>query len=148
MSKISIVIDIDPDKLTDLIGKAKDLNDNNKVFATLSKVRKPMADLKDALETIEAIERDIKQAISDKARALYGNDWKVISGTGYKIGRQLSGAVYEMNGEPDERFLVIKKSIDSKAVTEYVKGEGKLPKGITAATNRTESIRITLPEVE
>lgn len=144
MSKISIVIDIDPDKLTGLIAKAKDLKDNDKIFATLSEIAKPKAELKEALDTIEAIEREVKQAISDRARALYGNDWTVIAGTGYKIGRQMSGAIYEINGDPEEHFLKIAKSVNSDAVTDHIKGVGKLPEGIAINPNRSEVIRITV----
>jgi hypothetical protein len=75
---------------------------------------------------------------------LYGNDWNVIAGTGYKIGRQMSGAVYEINGDPAEQFVKIAKSVDSDAVTNYVKGNGKLPEGVAVNPNRTEVIRLTI----
>ncbi len=144
MGKISLTIEINTEDLAAIVNKAKDLQNNDKVFGALSAIAKPKQELKDALETVEAIERDIKQAISDKARKLYGNDWKVIAGTGYKIGRQMSGSVYEINGEPADQFVKIARSINSDAVTDYVKGNGTLPEGVAINPNRTEVIRLTI----
>lgn len=144
MSKLNIVIDLDTESLTGAITTVKDLNDNNKVFGILSGIAKPKAELKEALEAIEAVEREIKQVISDRARSLYGNDWKVIAGTGYKIGRSMSGSVYDFNGEPEPQFVKVARSIDTDAVTDYVKGNGKLPDGVAINPNRTEVIKLTV----
>lgn len=144
MNPINITISIDPDSIVTAIDEAKDLQNNDKVFAALSKVAGPKEELKQALAAIENVERLAKGAISNKAQTLYGNDWKVISGDGYKIGRQMSGALYDFNGEPDEQFVKVVRSIDSDAVTEYVKGNGVMPEGVALNPKRSEVIKITI----
>lgn len=144
MGKISVTIDLDTETLAAVVTKAKNLQDNDKIFAMLSSIAKPKSELKDALDTIEVIEREIKQAISDKARKLYGQDWSAITGKGYKIGRSMSGSVYEINGEPEARFVKVSTSVDSDAVTDFVKGNGSMPEGITVNPNRTEVIKLTI----
>lgn len=146
--KINLTIEIDIDALKASISRSKALEDNDKVFAVLSSIAAPKIQLKQALEVVEGIEREIKQLISDKAQTLYGSDWNVIQGTGYRISRQKSGALYELNGEPDKRFVKITRSINSDAVTEFVKGNGKLPEGVAINTNRTEVIKLTVSNEE
>lgn len=143
---INLTININPDEIIEVLEKVKKLENNDKIFALLSQVAEPKRQLKEALDVVEDAERKIKQAISDKAKALYGNDWAAIAGTGYKITRQMSGAVYDIDGEADvpDEFKKVAISLDSDLVTNYVKANGKLPEGIVTNPNRQEAIRLTV----
>jgi hypothetical protein len=143
---ININININPDEIISVLEKVKKLENNDQVFKMLSQVATPKQELKDALEIIEDAERKIKRAISDRAGKLYGKDWQAIAGNGYKIGRQMSGSVYELENDaevPDE-FKKVAISLDSDIVTSYVKANGKLPDGIVVNPNRQEVIRLTV----
>lgn len=144
---IELNIKIDEGKLKSLLTEADNLNDNDQVFGKLTEVVAAKKQLEDALETVAKIEAEAKQNIDARAKALYGNDWQAISGTGYKITRSFTGAVYMMNPDqkPDKKFLKIVESLDTAKIKAAIElNGGKLPKGVELNPNRNTSIRITL----
>lgn len=144
---IELNIKIDEEKLKSLLTEADNLNDNDQVFGKLTEVVAAKKQLEDALETVAKIEAEAKQDIDARAKALYGNDWQAISGTGYKITRSFTGAVYTMNPDqkPDRKFLKIVESLDTAKIKAAIElNGGKLPKGVELNPNRNTSIRITL----
>lgn len=144
---IELNIKIDDEQLEKTIADAEQLSDNDKVFASLTEVVKAKKELEDALEVVSKLEAKAKQDIDAKAKALYGNDWQAIAGTGYKITRSFTGAVYMINPDqrPDKKYLKITESIDTAKVKAAIElNDGKLPKGIELNPHRNTSIRITL----
>lgn len=144
---IELNIKIDDEKLEKTIADAEQLSDNDKVFASLTEVVKAKKELEDALEVVARLETKAKQDIDAKAKSLYGNDWQAIAGTGYKITRSFTGAVYIINPDqrPDKKYLKVTESIDTAKVKAAIElNDGKLPKGIELNPHRNTSIRITL----
>lgn len=144
---VELNIKIDDEKLEKTIADAEQLSDNDKVFASLTEVVKAKKELEDALEVVARLEAKAKQDIDAKAKALYGNDWQAIAGTGYKITRSFTGAVYIINPDqrPDKKYLKVTESIDTAKVKAAIElNDGKLPKGIELNPHRNTSIRITL----
>lgn len=145
---IDIEIKIDEQELKSSIEGFISYQDNEELFSKLSSVVKAKKELLDALEKIEAIEKESKGIINSKAKSLYGSDWKVIAGKGYKITRSSTGAVYTINPEVkvNKKFLKVIESIDTKAVELELEKTEKLPKGIEYNPQRGESLRITIDE--
>lgn len=144
---IELNIKIDDEQLENTINNAEQLKDNDKVFASLTEVVKAKKQIEDALEVVSKLEAKAKQDIDAKAKALYGNDWQAIAGTGYKITRSFTGAVYMINPDqhPDKKYLKVTESIDTAKVKAAIElNDGKLPKGIELNPHRNTSIRITL----
>lgn len=144
---IELNIKIDDEQLENTINNAEQLKDNDKVFASLTEVVKAKKQIEDALEVVSKLEAKAKQDIDAKAKALYGNDWRAIAGTGYKITRSFAGAVYMINPDqrPDKKYLKVIESIDTAKVKAAIElNDGKLPKGIELNPHRNTSIRITL----
>ena len=144
MKKLDLNLSIDVESIVKSIAESKTLEDNELIFAKLSQIAFDKAQIAVFLDTFEKIEREVKQAVNDKAKSLYGTEWTAVKGQGYKITRSFTGSVYEIVGEPDSEFLDIKISPKSKAIEVFVKAKSTLPKGITYNPNRGESIRITV----
>lgn len=126
------------------IKQAASLKDNQQLFHDLAEIAQVKNSLKEIIDEVDAVDRQVKQTINDRAKALYGSDWDVISGDGFKISRSFTGAVYEVTGTPKKAFLKIVTNADSGAIDEYIKQHSKLPEGIALNENRGESIRITI----
>jgi hypothetical protein len=139
-------LEIDIDTLRQALESAPKLDDESAVFEQLSLVARSKSLINDALEQVERIEQLAKQIINSKAKELYGRDWVVIKGDGYKINRVLGGAVYEINGIPKKDFIVVKESPDTKKIEIYREINSKLPDGISLNEHRSESIRIKVNE--
>lgn len=137
---------IDEDELKSIINQALDFKENEMLFGQLAAVSIAKKELKDSLDKIEKIETEAKGLINSKAKALYGNDWQVITATKYKILRSKTGAVYTLN--PDipvsKKFIKVVQSIDTDAVKAQLEKTEKLPKGIELNPTRGESIGITI----
>ena len=145
-NKLELKLSIDLEAIIKAVEDSKTLEDNELVFAKLSQFafdRKQVDAFNDAFEEVE---RMVKQVINDKAKALYGPEWKAIAGKGYKISRSPTGSMYEISdpSKVDDKFLKVKLSTDSKAVDEFIKANSKLPEGLIYAPNRGESIRIKI----
>lgn len=145
--KITIAVEIDLAEVQGIVDAALKLEDNAELFNKLAEFATVKAKIKDAVEAIDKVETDIKGIINSKAKQLYGNDWQAIAGQGYKISRSFTGAKYEQVGAAPEQFIIIKQSVDSKAVDNYVKANSALPEGIAVNQSRGESIRITVKEL-
>lgn len=146
-NKIVINVDIDLDEVNSIVTDALKLDDNAQLFSKLAEFAKVKAQVANAIEALDKIEADIKGVVNAKAKQLYGDNWQAIAGPGYKISRSFTGAKYEHIGEAEEQFIVIKQSINSKAVDEYVKANSELPTGIAVNGSRGEQIRITVKEL-
>lgn len=146
--KIDINVSIDLAEVQGIADAALSLDDNAALFGKLAEFATVKRQLDDAMDAIKKVETDIKGIINAKAKQLYGPQWQAISGPGYKISRSYTGAKYEQVGAAPEQFIIIKQSVDSKAVDDYVKGHNELPAGIAQSTARGESIRITVKEVQ
>lgn len=131
-------------ELREQIEKATKIEDGEQFFESLSEVYKIKAEIGAIMDQITSIEADAKGLINTKAKALYGNEWQAISGEKFKITRSRTGDVYTITGQAPPRFVKIKKTVDSKAVDNYVAEKGKLPTGIEINDQRGESIRVTL----
>ena len=139
-------IKIDDEALKSSISEATDLNDNEAMFANLTKISEAKKELSDALDLVSSMESLAKSEIDSRAKTLYGNDWQAIAGSGYKISKSYTGAVYNISPDvkPAKKYLVIKESINTKVVEAELEVNGKLPKGIEPNKSRGTSIRITL----
>ena len=139
-------IKIDDEALKANILEATDLNDNEAMFERLTEIAKAKKELSDALDQITSLESLAKSEIDSRAKTLYGNDWQAIAGSGYKISKSYTGAVYNISPDvkPAKKYLVIKESINTKVVEAELEVSGKLPKGIEPNKSRGTMLRITL----
>lgn len=147
---VKIELEINVDELRDVINDSKDLNDNEQLFANLVQFARAKKKINDLLDQIISIEEDAKGLIKSRAQALYGDGWQAIKGRGYKISRSSTGAVFSIQPDkkPPKDFLIIKESLDSKKVEQFIKETGKLPKGIEYNASRGTSLRITVSDDE
>ena len=146
MGKLELTISIDIDRIEKIIRKSKDLREDEAVFSELAWLMEARGNVDQLVEEWEDAERQIKQALNDKAKSLLGKDWSALDGDGFSLRRSLTGSVYQLvdpEAAPKE-VLDIKIGVNSKAVTEYIKANSKLPDGLAYNTNRNESIRIKL----
>lgn len=138
--------EVDLEGLKAIVEGAADLNDNQEMFQSLSRISAAKKELKDILDELEDYEAGAKNLILQKARQLYGSDWQTISGKGYKITRSATGNVFIRN--PDlkvaKKYVEIKESLKTKLIQEDLEKTGKLPEGIEVNPQRGESIRITI----
>jgi hypothetical protein len=145
---IKLDLEIDLEALKDVVEKAKDLNDNEELFSQLVEVYRVKKQVGDILDQLTSIETEAKGFIKAKADAIYGSEWTAIKGKGYKITKSSTGSVFNIlpDVKPPKQFLVIKESLDSKLVENFIKEKGKLPKGIEYNPSRGSSIRVTVNE--
>lgn len=145
---IKLELEIDLEQLKETIENAPDLKDNQELFSRLTEVYRAKQMVNDILDEIISIEATAKGLIKSKADALYGANWTAIKGKGYKITKSGTGAVYSIapDQKPPKKFLVVKESLDSKLISEYLKETGKLPKGIDYNPSRGSSIRVTVQD--
>jgi len=141
---IKIDLEIDLEKLKETIENALDLNDNQQLFEQLIEFERVKKQVSDIMDSIKSIEADAKGLIASKANALYTDKWEAIKGQNYKITKSPTGSVFEIDGEPAEEFIVIKKTANTKAVNQYIKDNGKLPDGLQYNASRNTSIRINI----
>lgn len=135
---------IDTEKIKSQIAEAKELKDSKELFETLALLTSTGKEIKDALEEFAGLEREIKQAINDRAKSLYGDKWSAIAGEKYKVSRSFTGNVYDISDEVDKKFVVVKKSANTKEIDNYIKEKGQLPKGVDLNSQRGEMLRITV----
>jgi hypothetical protein len=143
---IKIEAEIDIEGLKETIENAKDLNDNKELFDRLVEVARIKKIANDILDQTASIEGQVKGLINSKATALYGNEWEAIKGDNYKITRSGTGAVFKIIGKVQNKFKVVKESLDTEAVTDYIRKSGKLPTGVDYNPTRGSSIRITVQD--
>lgn len=143
---ITLNIEIDDERIKEVIEQSKDLGKDEKVFKMLSDLMSHKKMVDDMNDLWGSIERDIKQALNDKAKDLLGKDWTALDGQGFSLRRSLTGSVYTLT-DPDkvpEELLDVKITVKSKEVDNYIKANSKLPDGLSYNPNRNESIRIKL----
>lgn len=142
---ININASFDLQELRDSIQSVDRVEDAEAFFEQLTRISKAKAELAALSDALASVEQEAKGLINAKAKALYGEDWQTVKGHGFKITRSRTGAVYDITGKPQAKFVKVKKSVDSKAVEEFiVRNDGKLPAGIDYNPKRGESIRITV----
>lgn len=136
---------VDTEMVSTIIQQSKDLQGTD-VFEKLSQFQEVKNSLGDAADTLKSLEAEVKSLINSKAKALFGVEWKAIAGHGFKITRSGTGSVYESPeiDKVDKNFVEVKKSLNSKAVDEFIKENSKLPNGIMYNPRRGEQIRITV----
>ena len=144
--KILIHAVIDMAEVEQIVTDALKIEDAPGLFEHLSKIAQVKKMLADASEQLAKAEADAKGLINAKAKQLYGDNWQAIKGRNFKISRSYTGAKYEHTAAADEAFIVVKTSVDSKAVETFVKENNKLPEGIEVNRARGEMIRITVAE--
>lgn len=144
MSKLVVHAEIDLDTTLVHIADAPELESSEAVFEGLSQIAAAKAEANRVLDEVVAAELQVKQAINDKAKALYGPNWEAIKGERFKIVRYRTGSIYELAGEADPEFLKVTTTVDSDAVDKYVTERETLPEGIEINPNRGETIRITV----
>ncbi len=147
-NQIDIELHIDIESLRETIESALDLNDNQLLFEKLIEFESAKKKINEALDLIKSIEADAKGLILSKANALYTDKWEAIKGKNYKITKSSTGSVFNVTDEADEEFVVLKKTANTKVINQYIKDNGKLPKGLTYNESRGVSLRITVHEDE
>jgi len=143
---VKIELEINVDELKDVIKDSTDLNDNEQLFSNLVQFARAKKQIGDVLDQITSIEDEAKGLIKSKAQALYGDGWQAIKGKGYKISRSYTGAVFSLDGKAPKEFVIVKESLDSKLIENYIKETGKLPKGVSYNPSRGTSLRITVSD--
>jgi hypothetical protein len=146
MSKIELHISIDVDRIEKTIRKSKDLQLDEQVFHELSWLMDNKKAVDELNDQWEAVEKTIKQALNDKAKALLGPQWKALDGDGFSLRRSLTGAIYQIADAEKipEALLDVKLTVKSKEVENYIKANSKLPDGLSYNPNRNEQIAIKL----
>lgn len=141
---MKIEAEINLDWLKDQIANAKEITGDEEYFEQLSSIEVVKKQVNDILDQVKSLEAEAKGLINEKAKMLYGNDWQVISGKHVKITRSQTGAVYSITGTPGAKFVEIKKTVNSKAVDQFVAEHNRLPKGIDINPSRGEQLRVTI----
>ena len=141
-NKVKIEVEFDVDKIKEDIKNAKTLESDRDFFQNLVVLTKLKKKLEEAFDIYEGIEREIKQEISDKAKALYGDSWTAIKGDNFKITRSFFGSVFEITDETPKAYVKIKKSPDTEAIKLFIKEHNGLPKNVVYSPNRSEAIKI------
>ncbi len=129
-------------KVADDLLQLTALEDSEALFYRLAKIQEVKDQFKSFQNELDVVESDVKSIIKDKALTLYGSNWTAIKGSGYKITRSRTGAVYEEIGKALDKFINIKRTVDAELVDVYVAKNGKLPAHITVNEHRGESIQI------
>lgn len=144
MAKVEVDVQADVDELLELITKVKDLEDSEELFKKLSGIQTVKDALGRAQDIVTSAEGQVKTAINDKAKSLYGNQWQVIAGNGYKITRSMTGSVYDIADIEaiDDKLTTTKTTVNTKAVEKAIQETGKLPEGVELNPKRGESIQI------
>lgn len=147
-NKVKLELELDIDKLQSVIENAKDLNDSQELFNSLTEVYRAKNKIGELLDQLIGIETEAKGWIKSKADTLYGKGWSAIKGKGYKINKSATGSVFNIlpDQKPPKQFLVVKESLDSKLVEQHIKETGKLPKGIEYNASRGTSIRVVVSD--
>lgn len=147
-NKVKIEVEFDVDKIKEDIKNAKTLESDRDFFQNLVVLTKLKKKLEEAFDIYEGIEREIKQEISDKAKALYGDSWTAIKGDNFKITRSFFGSVYGVDDDTPAKWVKIKKSPNTEEINNFIKEKNTLPKGVIYSPNRTESIKIKVQNYE
>lgn len=145
-NEVNINYTFDIDKLKHIIENSKNLNNNEELFFHLAEVARAKKQIDDIKDLLISVDQEAKSLINSKAKALYGSDWQAIKGEGYKITKSFTGSIYSIVDKPNKKFLVIKESVNSSAVDDYVEENEKLPKGIDFNPQRGESIRVVVKD--
>lgn len=141
---------LDLDKVKLIIGNSKDLKGDEQFFEAMSAMSFAKQAVKDVLDQVESYERDAKQQINDRAKALYGKDWQVIEGEHFKISRSATGSVYELidseaAAKVDPNLIKVAMAVDAKVADTYREShDNKVPNGIAVNEHRGERIMITV----
>ena len=144
--KLELQVTLDIGQIRKTIEASKNLQEDHEVFKSLSSLMEVKRLVSELNEVWDQAEREIKQAINDKAKALYGTQWRAIDGDGFKVTRSMSGSVYQII-DPDkvpEEMLEIKVGVKTKAVDNFIKEKSTLPEGIAYNPDRNEQLRINL----
>jgi hypothetical protein len=144
--KIELKFEVDLKALLESIAKSGDLGNDPEVFNALAEVERVKASFKAAQKKLDEIEKQAKEVINGRAKALYGDNWSVIkdSEDRYKILRTPTGSVFEATDDADDEFLKLQISVDTDKVETFIKENSKLPEGIQYNPNRGQSIRINV----
>lgn len=143
---IKIEVEIDLDAIKKVVDKAKDLNDNEELFSQLIEFERAKKQAQDVLDQIKSIEENAKGIINAKATALYGAKWEAVKGHNYKITNSPTGSIFNIAGKVQRKFLIVKESVNTKVVNQYIKDKGRLPIGLDYNPDRGSSIRINVHE--
>lgn len=148
--EIDINIKVNLKDIRETIESALTLEDNQEIFNKLIEFERTKKKISDYLDLIKSIESDVKGIINSKANQLYTEKWECIKGENYKITKSMTGSVYNIDETEDvsEDFIIVKKSIDTKVVNQYIKDNGALPKGVKYNEQRGTSIRLTVHDNE
>lgn len=144
---IKIEAEFDPEAIKETIASSQKLEDDHKVFEQLASIAKLKKQLANAQDEFDQLEREAKQAINDRAKSLYGEDWSAIKGDKFKIVRYLSGSVYEIVDTDAVDTIFVKKvdpTLDTDAIDVYRETKSSLPDGIGVNPNRKEVIRVSV----
>ncbi len=145
-NQVNIELQIDIENLRETIESALDLNDNQLLFEKLIEFESAKKKINNAFDLIKSIEADVKGLILSKANALYTDKWEVIAGSHYKITKSPTNNVFNVTDEADNEYIVVKKTANTKVINQYIKDNGKLPKGIDYNMERGTSIRINVKD--
>jgi len=82
-------------------------------------------------EQVHLLTEELKKKIYEAGNEVMPN-FKGVEGkrVAFKAMERSYGAKYDANSNADETFMIVKKTVDSKKVDEYVKEMNELPDGI------------------
>lgn len=146
MNVVKIEAEFDLDAIKDEIQASKKITGNEAYFKQLARIQSVKNQIKLLEDQLITVDQEAKGLINNKAKALFGDNWQVIKGDNFKITRSQTGDVYVITDAASPKFVKVKKSVDTKAVEEYVTQHSKLPKGIEVNDQRGESIRISVSD--
>lgn len=145
--KTTISVSFDFALFEEKLKNIKDFENDEQLFQELAGIASCKREIDEFLDEFANLERSVKQAINDRAKALFGDKWAAIRGNGYKITRSMAGSVYDVDPKStNKKFLVTSYAPNTDAIKDYVREKNKLPKGVEFNPNRTEVIRINVKE--
>lgn len=82
-------------------------------------------------EQVDLLKEKLKQSIYESANSIMPNNTGIHGKrVAFKASERVYGAKYDFSGVAIEEFVIVKKTVDSKAVDAYVDENNALPDGI------------------
>ncbi len=139
---MKIEAEFDLEGFKNALESTKTIKGDEEFFTKLGAIDVLKSQLKTVSDELISLETEAKGLIDARAKALYGDNWQVIDGERVKIVKSPIGSVYDIADTTSAKFVVVKKSANTKAIEDFVVKNSKLPKGVELNPDRGWSMRI------
>lgn len=146
--KLELKAEFDLKEFKELVKATPDLISDQNFFQSLAQFKRIKSEFDQLGEELAEAEKEIKQAINDRAKATFGDQWQAIAGDRWKISRSWSGSVYTIDDldKASDFIKLAEPKPDTDAIDEFVAKNSALPEGVSRNDNRSEVIRISVDD--